>query len=253
MASFGTPLTRRHCTGVASFGATLASSRVTRSGETFKTVAFGCISLHSLSSAWSWDARFAGYTNEVHHQIKLLPWDTHRSPLRNGVRLPAYVPRAPRSGKSLSLCRSGSRAIDGCSGAEAQRFTHHGLPAVVRAGAVPRASLVRFPGWSGIRLCMPASSNASVGGGRRSRYEGSWNDEAGRTVISYESIYRFIYAQKARHKDHGWRQYLPEAKWKRGRRVRQRSSSVSFILERHSLAERPPRCCRPADLRPLGG
>ena len=63
---------------------------------------------------------------------------------------------------------------------------------------------------------------------------------AGRTVISYESIYRFIYAQKARHKDHGWRQYLPEAKWKRGRRVRQRSSSVSFILERHSLAERPP-------------
>ena len=58
VASFGTPLTRRHCTGVASFVATLASSRVTRSGETLKTVAFGCISLHSLSSAWSWDARF---------------------------------------------------------------------------------------------------------------------------------------------------------------------------------------------------
>ena len=46
VASFGTPLTRRHCTGVASFVAALASSRVTRSGELLKqlhSVAFRCI------------------------------------------------------------------------------------------------------------------------------------------------------------------------------------------------------------------
>ena len=99
--------------------------------------------------------------------------------------------------------------------------------------------------WSGSRLERDTALRACV----LERLRWGWSPEqvcgqlareAGRTVISYESIYRFIYAQKARHKDHGWRQYLPEAKWKRGRRVRQRSSSVSFILERHSLAERPP-------------
>src|SRR5260370_40996502 len=33
--------------------------------------------------------------------------------------------------------------------------------------------------------------------------------EIGRKVISYESIYRFIYAQIARTKDYGWRHSLP--------------------------------------------
>ena len=99
--------------------------------------------------------------------------------------------------------------------------------------------------WSGSRLERNAALRACVlerlgWGWSPEQVCGHLAREAGRTVISYESIYRFIYAQKARHKDHDWRQYLPEAKWKRGRRVRQRSSSVSFILERHSLAERPP-------------
>ena len=57
-------------------------------------------------------------------------------------------------------------------------------------------------------------------------------EAAGRTVISYESIYRFIYAQAARHKNHAWRRYLPRAKWKRGRRRRKGSSSASFIAHR---------------------
>ena len=46
---------------------------------------------------------FAEFTNEVQHQIRVLPWDTDSSRLRNDARLPAYVPRAPRSGKSLQL------------------------------------------------------------------------------------------------------------------------------------------------------
>ena len=58
-------------------------------------------------------------------------------------------------------------------------------------------------------------------------------------MISYESIYRFIYAQAARRKNHDWRRYLPRAKWKRGRRRRKGSSSASFIAHRRPVAERP--------------
>jgi transposase, IS30 family len=64
--------------------------------------------------------------------------------------------------------------------------------------------------------------------------------EAGRNVISYESIYRFIYAQIPRTKDYRWRRYLPRAKSKRGFRGRRGGSPASFIEGRVSVAERPP-------------
>lgn len=64
--------------------------------------------------------------------------------------------------------------------------------------------------------------------------------ENGRKVISYESIYRFIYAQIARTKDYAWRRYLPRGKSKRGFRGRKGGSAASFIEGRVSLAERPP-------------
>jgi transposase, IS30 family len=64
--------------------------------------------------------------------------------------------------------------------------------------------------------------------------------ESGRKVISYESIYRFIYAQIARTKDYRWRHYLPRGKSKRGFRGRRGGSPVSFIEGRISVAERPP-------------
>jgi IS30 family transposase len=64
--------------------------------------------------------------------------------------------------------------------------------------------------------------------------------EAGRKVISYESIYRFIYAQIARTKDYRWRHYLPRAKSKRGFRGRRGGSAVSFIEGRIPVSERPP-------------
>ena len=54
-------------------------------------------------------------------------------------------------------------------------------------------------------------------GGRRPR-------EEGRTVISYESAYRFVYGQSTRGKDYDWRRYLPRGKWKRGRRGRKGGS-----------------------------
>jgi len=64
--------------------------------------------------------------------------------------------------------------------------------------------------------------------------------DAGRKVISYESIYRFIYAQIARHKDYAWRRYLPRAKSRRGCRGRKGGGSVGFIEGRIPLSERPP-------------
>ena len=69
---------------------------------------------------------------------------------------------------------------------------------------------------------------------------GRFAREAGRTVISHESIYRFIYAQMARTKDYGWRRYLPRAKSQRGWRGRRGGSAARFIEGRVSLSERPP-------------
>jgi IS30 family transposase len=64
--------------------------------------------------------------------------------------------------------------------------------------------------------------------------------DAGHKVISYETIYRFIYAQIVRHKDYRWRHYLPRGKSKRGFRGRKGGSSARFIDGRIPLSERPP-------------
>jgi transposase, IS30 family len=64
--------------------------------------------------------------------------------------------------------------------------------------------------------------------------------DQGAPVISYESIYRFIYAQIRRTNDYRWRLYLPRAKSRRGRRRRPGGSAVTLIPGRVPLAERPP-------------
>jgi transposase, IS30 family len=63
--------------------------------------------------------------------------------------------------------------------------------------------------------------------------------ELDRQVISYESIYRFIYAQIRRTNDLSWRLYLPRAKSKRGWRGHSGGSSVDLIKMRRSINERP--------------
>ena len=63
--------------------------------------------------------------------------------------------------------------------------------------------------------------------------------EAGRRVISYESIYRFIYAQLRRTNDGAWRHYLPRAKAKRGWRGRKGGSPARLMKERRPIGERP--------------
>jgi len=63
--------------------------------------------------------------------------------------------------------------------------------------------------------------------------------ERGKKVISYETIYRFVYAQSARLKELAWRHYLPRAKWRRGWRGRKGGSPARLIALRRPLTERP--------------
>jgi IS30 family transposase len=64
--------------------------------------------------------------------------------------------------------------------------------------------------------------------------------EQGRTVISPESIYRFVYAQIRRTNDTDWRNYLPRRKYKRGyRRPGRTRSPMKLIPHRVPLSERP--------------
>ncbi len=65
------------------------------------------------------------------------------------------------------------------------------------------------------------------------------NRKAGRRVISYETIYRFIYAQITRTQDYSWRRYLPRAKGRRGRYVTKAKSPTSFMALRCPISARP--------------
>ncbi len=55
--------------------------------------------------------------------------------------------------------------------------------------------------------------------------------------ISHESIYRFIYAQIARHNDYRWRHYLPRGKSKRGW-GRRKHHPMEHIKDRVSIDQR---------------
>jgi len=71
--------------------------------------------------------------------------------------------------------------------------------------------------------------------------------EQARTVISHESIYRFIYHRSAQ-KDY-WHRLLPRAKHRRGRLGRRGGSPASFIKARLPLTLRPQEA---ADRRTVG-
>ena len=148
---------------------------------------------------------FPRLTNEVQHQSKVLPWDatTRSLALKNDVNWPAYTPRGPRSGKSLQ--RWGGARLD--------------RDAALRAQVLARLK----HGWSPEQIA------------------GRFRRERGTTIISHETIYRFIYAQTTRSKQsHTWRHYLPRAKWRRGWRGRRDGSAATHIAHRRPLAERPP-------------
>ena len=97
--------------------------------------------------------------------------------------------------------------------------------------------------WQGSKLERDAELRELV----LSRLKAGWSPEqvggrlkraAGRPVVSYETIYRFIYAQVKRSKEYDWRHYLPRAKAKRG--WRPRGKAGSRIPQRVGLESRPP-------------
>jgi len=97
--------------------------------------------------------------------------------------------------------------------------------------------------WSGSKLERDSSLRETVllhlsQGWSPEQVSGRINKERGKQVISYETIYRFIYSQMARKKDFSWRHYLPNKKSKRGYRSRKKCSPASFIAHRHPLSER---------------
>jgi IS30 family transposase len=98
--------------------------------------------------------------------------------------------------------------------------------------------------WSGSRLNRDDALRDAVlrnlaAGWSPEQTAGRMAREAGCPVISYETIYRFIYAQIRRTNDGAWRHYLPRAKAKRGWRGKGGGSPASFILHRRPIAERP--------------
>jgi IS30 family transposase len=98
--------------------------------------------------------------------------------------------------------------------------------------------------WKGSRLEREEGLRAAVmerlaSGWSPEQIAGRLAREHGRKVISYESIYRFIYAQLARTKDYRWRRYLPRGQSKRGCRGRKGGGSPNFIEGRVSVAKRP--------------
>jgi IS30 family transposase len=97
--------------------------------------------------------------------------------------------------------------------------------------------------WSGSKLDRDAALRELV----LSRLVRGWSPEqiAGRSKlegeasIGTETIYRFIYAQISRHNDFAWRNYLPRAKAKRGRRGKKGGSPALLMAQRVPLDQRP--------------
>ena len=144
-----------------------------------------------------------------------------------------------RGTAAANCCSSGSRAIDGGSGALKRNGTPAGryAPDYAQQAAHSRR-------WRGARLERDAALRERVLAGFARRWSPqqiaerlAW--ESGRRVLCHESIYRFVYRQQARVKDYRWSRCLPQGKTKRGWRGRGRSSSARFIAHRTPIHQRP--------------
>lgn len=95
--------------------------------------------------------------------------------------------------------------------------------------------------WTGARLERDDSLRETIldrlaHGWSPEQVAGRLAHEAGRKVISHETIYRFIYAQLKRTNDRRWRFYLPRAKYKRGWRTK---GGWPRYTNRPSIHDRP--------------
>ena len=98
--------------------------------------------------------------------------------------------------------------------------------------------------WSGSRLerqpALPSQVlNRLAIGWSPEQVAGRLARDHGRSMLSHESIYRFIYAQIRATGDYSWRLYLPRAKSKRGYRGRKGGASHARIKHRRPITARP--------------
>jgi IS30 family transposase len=98
--------------------------------------------------------------------------------------------------------------------------------------------------WRGSRLLrkpdlQQAVLKALAQGWSPAQVAGRLRRQSRRSVISYESIYRFIDSQIRRTKDYRWRHYLPRGKSKRGWRGHKGGSPVDHIQARVAIDRRP--------------
>jgi IS30 family transposase len=104
-------------------------------------------------------------------------------------------------------------------------------------------ALSRARRWSGSKLDRDAELRQQVLG----QLKLGWSPEqvacrsrrSGGLSVGVETIYRFIYAQIARHNDFNWRNYLPRAKYKRGWRASKGGSPALHMRHRVPLSQRP--------------
>ena len=106
------------------------------------------------------------------------------------------------------------------------------------------ANQARARRWRGSKLLRDPALQSMVldrlkAGWSPQQIAGRLKREHGRCLVSHETIYRFIAAQIARSKDYAWRNYLPRAKSRRGRRRRRGGSPAELIKGRISIAQRP--------------
>jgi IS30 family transposase len=115
-----------------------------------------------------------------------------------------------------------------------------------KAGYIPgyAEEQARARRWSGGKLDRDAGLRERVlaelsRGWSPEQVSGRSRGADGKPAIGVETIYRFVYAQIARHKDYSWRHYLPRARFKRGRRPGRGGSPALHLTGRVPIHERP--------------
>jgi len=147
-----------------------------------------------------------------------------------------------KTGKSIRQIAATLDRAPSTVSREIKRNTGYGAKAVYRANYADDQAWARR--WSGCKLERQPSLLAAV----LERLKAGWSPEqvSGRLakdhrkqIISYETIYRFIYAQIRATANFKWRYYLPRAKFKRGFRGKRSSPIEHHIKHRVALSARP--------------
>jgi transposase, IS30 family len=149
------------------------------------------------------------------------------------------IAKLQAEGRSI---RQIAAAVDRSPSTIGRELKRNGSKLTYKPGYAQEQSKARR--WTGSRLERQAALREAVLAGLArglspEQIAGRLALENGAAVISYETIYRFIYAQIRRTNDFSWRRYLPRGKAKRGFRGKRGGSPVNFIQGRVSIAQRP--------------